>query len=115
MSLFGGIADNLVNAGGNLLGNLADRLVDMAPGAITTALSVAANTVLPGSGPIVQAIAGPLVDTAVNAFAQAVDSELLPAASRALGGLDLSGVEGGEFAASLASNFIDGFALGFDG
>lgn len=115
MSLFGGIADSLVNAGGNFLGNIAERLIDMAPGAITTALSVAANTVLPGSGPIVQAIAGPLVDTAVDVFSQAVDSVLLPAASEALDGLDLSGIEGGEFVASLASNFVDGFAAGFDG
>lgn len=113
--MFGGIVDSLASAGGNILGNLADRLIDMAPGALTTALSLAANTVLPGSGPIVQAIAGPLVDTAVDVFAQGVDSMLLPMASQALDGLDLSGVEGGEFVASLASNFVDGFALGFDG
>lgn len=113
--MFGGIVDNLVNAGGNFLGNIAEGLLDMAPGALTTALSVAANTVLPGSGPIVQAIAGPLVDTAVGVFSQAIDSVLLPAASEALGGLDLSEVEGGQFVASLASNFVDGFAAGFDG
>jgi len=113
--MFGGIVDNLASAGGNILGNLADRLIDMAPGAITTALSLAANTVLPGSGPIVQMIAAPLVDSAVDMFAQAVDSMLLPAASEALDGLDLSGVEGGDFVASMASSFVDGLAAGFDG
>ncbi|HZW17714.1 hypothetical protein [Luteimonas lutimaris] len=112
--MFGGIVDNLANAGGNFLGNLAERLVDMAPGFLTTAISTYANTVIPGSGPIVQAIAGPLVDTAVNFFSQAVDNILLPEASKALQGLDLSGIEGGDFVASLASNFVDGLAAGYD-
>lgn len=113
--MFGGLVDNLVNAGGNFLGNLGSRLLDMAPGAITSMLSVAANTVLPGSGPIVQAVAGPLVDAAVDVFGQAVDTALLPAAQEALDGLDLSNVEGGDFVANLASNFVDGLAAGFNG
>src|SRR5690606_22409383 len=113
--MFGGIVDNLVNAGGSFLGNLGSRLLDMAPGAITSMLSVAANTVLPGSGPIVQAIAGPLVDAAVDLFGQAVDTALLPAVQDTLEGLDLSDVEGGDFIANLASNFVDGLAAGFNG
>lgn len=113
MSLFGGITDNLANVGGNFLGNMFDRLLDMAPGAITTVLSVAANTVLPGSGPIVSAVAGPLVDTAVDVFSQAIDTSVLPAATQALEGLDLSDAEGGNFMANLASNFVDGLSEGF--
>lgn len=113
--MFGGIVDSLANAGGNFLGNLGDRLLDMAPGAITSMLSVAANTVLPGSGAIVQAVAGPLVDAAVDIFGQAVDSALLPALSEAVGGLDLSGIEGGDFVANVASHFVDGLSAGFNG
>jgi hypothetical protein len=113
MSLIGGITDNLANVGGNFLGNMFDRLVDMAPGAITSMLSVAANTVLPGSGPIVSAVAGPLVDTAVDVFSQAIDTAVLPAASEALAKLDLSDVQGGDFAKSLATNFVDGLSEGY--
>lgn len=113
--MFGGLVDNLVNAGGNFLGNLGSRLLDMAPGAITSMLSVAANTVLPGSGPIVQLVAGPLVDAAVDVFGQAVDTMLLPAVSDALDGMDTSGNESADFLANLASNFVDGMAAGFNG
>lgn len=112
--MFGGLVDNLANAGGNLLGNLAERFMDMAPSLLTTAISTYANTVLPGSGPIVQAIAGPLVDTAVDVFSQAIDTTVLPAVSEAVDGLDLSGVDGGDFIASLASHFVDGLAAGYD-
>lgn len=115
MSILGGITDNLINSAGSLLGNMANKVIDMAPGLITTAIAAYANTVFPGSGPIVQAIAAPLVSSAVDVFAQAVDDVLLPAASDALQEMDFGGIDGADFAASLASNFIDGLAAGFNG
>ena len=105
--------DSISKLAGDFVGNFADKLLDMAPGLVTGLLSTAANSVLPGSGMLVQAIAGPIVDAGFDAVESIARDALLPAASDALNGADFG--DSGEFLKSLASSFLEGVQSGFGG
>lgn len=110
--MLGSIGNSISNFAGNFVGNLLDRLVDMAPGLLTTALSAAANQVLPGSGALVQAFAGPIIQAGVYALESAFHQTLLPVASEALADVDLSDTDMGNMAGQLLNTFFDGFRQG---
>lgn len=112
--MFDSIASSLSNLTGHFAGNLLDRVLDLAPGLVTNLLSTAANTVLPGSGVLAQAIGGPIVGAGFDAVETLARDALLPAASGALGQAgDLC--EFGNFAASLAGTFLGGVQQGWNG
>ncbi|MEN1925722.1 hypothetical protein WCE55_03570 [Luteimonas sp. MJ293] len=103
--MLGSIGNTVSNFAGNFTGNLLDRLVDLAPSLLTTALSAAANQVLPGSGALVQAFAGPIVEAAVYAFENAFHEVVMPAIGDSLGGMDAD-------QGQLANSFFDGLMQG---
>ncbi|MGY0634870.1 hypothetical protein [Luteimonas sp. A478] len=110
--MLGSIGNTISNFAGNFAGNLLDRLVDLAPSLLTTALSAAANQVLPGSGALVQAFAGPIVEAAVYAFESAFHETLLPVISDALAGIDLPDTDAGNLGEQMLTTFADGFRQG---
>ena len=114
--MFDSITNGLSSLAGNFAGNLLDNLMDMAPGLVTNLVSVAANTVLPGSGVLVQAFAGPIVDAGFDAVESFARDALLPALTDTLGvggQQDLGDL--GNFAAGLANTFVDGVQSGWTG
>ena len=110
--MLGSIGNTISNFAGNFAGNLHDRLVDMAPSLLTGALSMAANQVLPGSGALVQAFAGPLVQAGVYALESAFHQTILPVASEALAEVDMPDTDMGNMAGQLLNTFFDGFRQG---
>ena len=114
--MFDSITSSLSSMAGNFAGNLLDNILDMAPGLVTNMLSVAANTALPGSGMLVQALAGPIVDAGFDAVESLARDALLPALSDTLG---VAGQQDfgdlGNFATGLANTFMDGVQSGWAG
>lgn len=113
--MLGAIGNTFSNFAGNFVGNFADRVMDLAPGLITTALATAANTVLPGSGVLVQAFAGPIVNAGVNAFESAFRDTVMPAASQALADAGLSDNDLGNLVGQLGNTFLSGVQQGWSG
>ncbi|QCO67238.1 hypothetical protein E5843_04560 [Luteimonas yindakuii] len=114
--MFDSITNSLSSLAGNFAGNLVNNILDMAPGLVTNLMSVAANTVLPGSGLLVQALAGPIVDAGFDAVESLARDALLPALSDTL---DVAGQQDfgdfGNFATGLANTFMDGVQSGWVG
>jgi hypothetical protein len=113
--MLGSIGDTLSSFTGNFVGNLLDRLMDLAPDLLTGALATAANSVLPGSGALVQAFAGPIVQAGVQAFESAFQDVLMPAASQALADADVPDTFLANRAHDLAGIFLGGVQQGISG
>lgn len=113
--MLGSIGDSFSNFASNMIGNFVDKVMDLAPGLVTTALATAANTVAPGSGVLVQAFAGPVVQAGVQAFEQAAHDVLMPAASQAWAGVGLPDSDAGSFINQLGNTFLDGVRQGLAG
>lgn len=113
--MLGSIGDTISNFASNMIGNFVDRVMDLAPSLITTALAGAANAVLPGSGMLVQAFAGPIVQAGVQAFEKAAYDVLMPAASEAWSEAGLPDNDVGNFINQLGNTFLDGVQQGLAG
>ena len=113
--MLGSIGDTLYYFVSNMIGNFVDKVMDLAPGLITTALASAANAVVPGSGILVQAFAGPIVQAGVQAFEQAAYDVLMPAASQAWADVGLPDTDAGNFVNQLGNTFLDGVRQGLAG
>src|SRR5690606_9784329 len=114
-NMLGSIGDTLSNFASSMIGNFVDKVMDLAPGLITTALATAANAVVPGSGVLVQAFAGPIVQAGVQAFEQAAYDVLMPAASQAWADVGLPDNDAGNFVNQLGNTFLDGVRQGLAG
>lgn len=110
--MLGSIGDTLSSFATDMISNFVDKVMDLAPNLITTALAAAANTVVPGSGVLVQAFAGPIVEAGVQAFEQAAHDVLMPAASQAWDAIGLPDNDGGNLINSLGNTFLDGVRQG---
>lgn len=105
------ITNSLSGLFGNVVSSLLSQVASLAPSLLTGALSTAANTVLPGSGVLVQAFIGPIVDSGVQALTTGLSQAFLPALSDAgLANVDLS-----DLAGSLGNSFLDGIRQGIGG
>lgn len=106
--MLGSIGDTFSNFAGNFVGNFVDSVMDLAPSLITTALAGAANTVIPGSGVLVQAFAGPIVNAGVDAFETAFQQTVMPA-------LADTGFSDNDLVGQLSSTFLSGVQQGWSG
>jgi len=109
--MLGSIGDAISSFAGNLAGNFFNQVMDLAPSLITTALATAANGVLPGSGVLVQALAGPIVEGGVQAFESAIQQNLMPAAFQAWADVGLTDTDLG----NLGNTFLNGVQQGWSG
>lgn len=113
--MLGSIGNAFSSVAGNIAGNFIDRLMDIAPSLVTTALATAANGVLPGSGVLVQAFAGPIVNAGVDAFESAFQQSVLPVASQALADAGMQDADLGSLVGQLGHTFLDGVQQGWSG
>lgn len=113
--MLGSIGDTLSSFTGNFIGNFIDRVIDLAPDLLTTALAAAANTVLPGSGVLVQAFAGPIINAGVQAFESAFQDVIMPALSSGVEGMDVPDSYLANRGQELTSIFLGGVQQGWAG
>lgn len=113
--MLGSIGDTISNFAGNFVGNFIDSVMDLAPSLITTALATAANTALPGSGMLVQAFAGPIVNAGVQAFESAIQQTIMPAATQAWADAGLPDSDVGNLVEQLGNTFLNGVQQGWSG
>lgn len=113
--MLGSITDSLSSLFSSVVNNLVSQIANLAPDLLTGALSTAANAILPGSGPLVQAFLGPIVESGVQGFTAALRDTVLPSASQAFADAGLTDVDVGNLVNSLSSTFLGGVQRGLSG
>lgn len=113
--MLGSIGDTFSSFAGNFVGNFIDKVMDLAPSLITGGLAAMANAALPGSGVLVQAFAGPIVNAGVQAFESAAQQILMPAATQAWADAGLPDTDVGNLIEQLGNTFLSGVQQGWSG